>query len=154
MNRVRWASLGAVVLLGLQFWFSAASADQVYHSQHYDLSPIGGAPLNSGFVENIHANGPNVYAHEIYQVNGASPDFSYDVQLSIWTLNTNCSGDPDLQFVTDTIATDAAGNGEGQAVFTPEDADGLRGLTVSAQWQLLSEGSAVYETGCEVVVLD
>ncbi len=43
-----------------------AAADAVYHSQHIALNPIGGAPLRSGFVENIHADGPQVYAHELY----------------------------------------------------------------------------------------
>ena len=37
-----------------------AAADEVYHSQHLDLLPVGGAPLQNGFVENIHANGPQV----------------------------------------------------------------------------------------------
>ena len=79
---------------------------------------------------------------------------SYQVLLSIWTSNTTCKADPDLQFPTAAVLTNEAGNGEGEAVFTPEDADGLRGLTVGAEWQLLSDGSPAYETGCEVVVLD
>ncbi len=37
-----------------------AAADAVYHSQHIALNPIGGASLRSGFVENIHTDGPQV----------------------------------------------------------------------------------------------
>ncbi len=51
-----------------------AAADAVYHSKHIALNPIAGAPLRSGFVENIHADGPQVYAHELYVLNGAEPD--------------------------------------------------------------------------------
>ena len=50
-----------------------ANADAVYPSQHIPLHPVGTAPLTTGFVENIHANGPNVYAHEVYVVAGAVP---------------------------------------------------------------------------------
>ena len=49
----------------------SAAADAVYHSEHMRLSPVGGAPLKSGFVQNIHPNGPNVYARERYVLNGA-----------------------------------------------------------------------------------
>src|SRR4029453_16622075 len=52
---------------------TTANADAVYPSQHIPLHPIGTAPLRTGFVENIHANGPNVYAHEGYAVAGAAP---------------------------------------------------------------------------------
>src|SRR4029453_3553390 len=47
-----------------------ADCDSNYPPAHIALAPVGSAPLTSGFVENIHANGPNVYAHEIYQLNG------------------------------------------------------------------------------------
>ena len=49
-----------------------ASADAVYHSEHMELKPVAGAPLRSGFVQNIHANGPKVYARERYVLNGSS----------------------------------------------------------------------------------
>jgi hypothetical protein len=37
------------------------------------LVPVAGAPLRSGFVQNIKAEGPHVYAHEIFVLNGAAP---------------------------------------------------------------------------------
>jgi len=115
---------------------------------------VDGASLRSGFVENIHADGPNVYAHENYVVNGAAPNTSYQVMLSIWIPNQSCSGDPDLQIPTAVVETNGAGDGKAQHVFTPEDADGLRGLTVSAIWVLWADDSPAYATGCEVVTLD
>jgi hypothetical protein len=135
-------------------WVTPASADSTYHTGHVALAPIAGAPLRSGFVQNIHANGPNVYAHELYQLNGAEPSSSYQVVLSIWTTNTSCSGEPMLQLLTATVITNAVGNGLADAVFTPENADGLRGLTVSAMWTLWNGATATYATDCEVISLD
>ncbi|HYT78670.1 MAG TPA: hypothetical protein VEQ37_05345 [Actinomycetota bacterium] len=154
MGRFRLAVIAAVGVLALQLWSPGAHADQVYHSQKYALTPVDGAPLRSGFVENIHANGPQVYAHELYVLKGASPASSYQVLLSIWVSNTECSGDPDLQVPSDVMSTNEIGNGWGQKIFTPEDADGLRGHTVSAVWQFLLDGAPAYETGCEVLTLD
>jgi hypothetical protein len=51
-----------------------ASADRVYHSEHLSLAPVGSAPLCSGFVESVKADGPTVYAHEIFVLGGALPD--------------------------------------------------------------------------------
>ena len=132
----------------------SAGADSSYHTGHIALSPIGGAPLKSGFVQNIHANGPNVYAHELYQVSGAKPSTSYQVVLSIWTANTSCSGTPALQLPTAVLTTNRVGNGLADHVFTPSDADGLRGHTVSATWTLWNGQTAAYKTGCEVITLD
>src|SRR5437870_1264655 len=84
----------ALPLLAAAALVPVASADRVYHSEHLDLSPVGGAPLRSGFVENIHPNGPNVFAHEIYQVNGAAADSTYQVALLIYPFAPNCSGAP------------------------------------------------------------
>jgi hypothetical protein len=50
--------------------------------------------------------------------------------------------------------SNAAGNGLADIVFTPADADGLRGLTVSARWTLWSRATAAYATDCEVIRLD
>src|SRR5215217_813369 len=52
-------ALGLSVLLVLATGPSAG-ADAMLHSQHTPLHPVTGAPLANGFVENIHANGPNV----------------------------------------------------------------------------------------------
>ena len=71
-----------------------AAADRVYHSGHYDLAALDAAPLRNGFVENIHANGPTVYAHEQYVLNGATPNTTYQVVLMVFPGDTTCSGTP------------------------------------------------------------
>ena len=65
------------------------------------------------FVENIHANGPNVFAHEQYVVNGAEPNTTYSVALWIYAAGSgSCAGAPTVKFTTETFTTNAAGNGE------------------------------------------
>ncbi len=147
--------LVGLVLLGFAVMAGAVSAraDAVYHSQHVALSPVGGAPLRSGFVENIHADGPNVYAHEQYVVNGAEPDTTYQVVLMIFPLDTTCSSSP-IMIPTAVITTNTAGNGSAYHVFTPADADGLHGLTVGGMWFLMNRNTAEYTTSCATVHLD
>src|SRR6266542_5790344 len=87
-----------------------AGADAVYPSQHILLHPVGDAPLRSGFVENIHANGPNVYAHEVYVLNGALPNTTYGVTLLLHPNDPTCSGAA-LAVPTATLTTGVSGNG-------------------------------------------
>jgi hypothetical protein len=49
-----------------------AAADSAYHTERLALSGLSGAP-GGGMVVNAHANGPNVYAHEIYTLRHAVP---------------------------------------------------------------------------------
>jgi hypothetical protein len=142
------AGFGAVLALAIP-----AQADQVYHSQQIALSPVGSAPLRDGFVENIHANGPIVFAHEEYHLSGALPNTTYHVQLLLFPLNTTCSGSP-FPIQSATFTTDAAGNGNADKVFTPADATGLHNTTDSAIWQFFSSGVLQYQTACSVIVLD
>ena len=128
-------------------------ADGVYHSSHYDLSAVGGVPLRSGFVQNIHANGPNVYAHEQYVLNGAKPKTTYQVVLVIFPGDLTCSSTP-VSIPVATIRTNAAGNGVAHHVFVPADADGLHGTTVGGTWTVSAGGSLNYQTGCKTIVLD
>jgi hypothetical protein len=131
----------------------SASADAVYHSEHLGLSPVGNAPLRSGFVENIHANGPNVYAHEQYVLNGAEPSSTYQVVLMVFPLDTTCSSSP-IPIPTATITTNLAGNDNAFHVFTPADADGLHGLTVGGMWVVMSGSTVAYKTSCTTIHLD
>jgi hypothetical protein len=143
------------VLAGIAVMAGAVSAhaDRAYHSGHYALSPIGGAPLRSGFVENIHADGPNVYAHEQYVVNGAEPHTSYQVVLMIYPGDPTCASSP-ITVPTAVISTNAAGNGTARQVFTPTDADGLHGLTVGGMWFLMNGSTVEYATSCASIHLD
>jgi hypothetical protein len=141
-------------LLVVGFTASPALADGTYHSTHITLTPLGNAPLRSGFVENIHTNGPNVFAHENYVVNGGIPNTDLQVEISVWVGDTACTGDPSVTLTTATLSTNVAGNGKAQHVFIPDDASGIHNTVDGAMWTLSANGAAVYESGCEVISLD
>jgi hypothetical protein len=128
---------------------AAASADSAYHTERLELRGLNGAP-GGGMVVNVHPNGPTVYAHEIYVLRDAVPG-AYQVELHIFPTSLNCSGGSAV-ILTATIETNANGNGEADVKFTPEDAAGIRGLTLSINWTVT--GPATYVTDCTVVTLD
>ena len=152
-RRIKTGVAAAALCAIMVFCAGPASADSVYHSSHYNLTAVNAAPLRSGFVENIHANGPNIYAHEQYVLNGAAPNTTYQVVLMIFPGDTTCSS-TSMSISTATIQTNAAGNGVAYHVFTPADADGLRGMTVGGIWTISSGSAPDYQTGCETIVLD
>jgi hypothetical protein len=126
-----------------------AAADRVYQTEHLELRGVGGV-TGGGMVVNIHPNGPNVYAHEIYTLRQAVPG-TYQVSLNLFTTSLNCTGSSAV-IPTATITTNASGNGWADVNFTPEDVGGLRGMTVSISWTVA--GPATYVTACTVVTLD
>lgn len=128
---------------------ATATADSAYHTERLALSGLSGAQ-GGGMVVNTHANGPKVYAHEIYTLRHVVGG-TYQVVLNIYATSLSCSGAP-IEIETAQIPTNAAGNGHGDAKFTPEDAAGLRGSTVSVRWTV--SGPATYTTQCTVVTLD
>jgi hypothetical protein len=125
-------------------------------ARHFPLTPLGDEPLQHGFVQVIHPNGPQVYARHVYQLNGARADQSYQVVISIWTSNFACSGDPQFVLPAAVLATTASGNGHADAMFDPEllSALGLRDLMIGGNVTLFREGSPAYTTGCRVIQLD
>jgi hypothetical protein len=123
-----------------------ARADSVYHSQHIALVSSTGETV--GFVENIHANGPTIYAQERYVLVGAEPG-TYTVTLTI----TSSALPSPLVLTSATFTTNAVGNGVGKVTFSPDDADGLRGLTVNVLWTV-SSADVTYHTSLQTVVLD
>jgi hypothetical protein len=132
----------------------AAFGDAVYHSSHIALMPVGSAPLRSGFVENIHPNGPNVFAHEEYVLNGAVANTTFTVTIHISSAaDTTCSA-PFLNLDTATFTTNPAGNGSADKVFTPADVDGLANSTIHAYWTVSTGGSVAYKTACQTIQLD
>jgi hypothetical protein len=139
------AAAGVLVLA----FNGTAAADSAYHTERLALSGVSGAP-GGGMVVNAHANGPNVYAHEIYTLRHSVPG-TYQVVLNIYTTSLSCDGTP-IEVETAQISTNAAGNGRADAKFTPEDAGELRGSTVSIRWTV--SGPATYATQCTVVTLD
>lgn len=136
-------TLGAAALAG------AAAADAVYHTERLELAGLAGAP-GGGMVVNVHTNGPQVYAHEIYTLRDAVPG-TYQVILNVFPTSLDCTGTA-LAFPTATLDTNARGNGRADVKFTPEDVAGFRGMTLSLSWTVT--GPATYVTGCTVVVLD
>src|SRR5207244_2835152 len=113
-----------------------------YRTGEYAGGAVDGASIRSVFVENMHADGPNVYAHEQYVLNGGEPGTTYQVVLMIFPGDPTCSGNP-IVIPTASLRTNAAGNGTAYHVFTPEDAGGLRGLTVGGRWFLVDGGGRV-----------
>jgi hypothetical protein len=139
----------AAALLGAAVFATGAAADRAYRTEQLELVGVAGAP-GGGRVVNIHTNGPVVYAHEIYTLGHAAPG-TYQVYLNLYLTSVNCTG-PVIQVPTATIETNAAGNGQGDAKFTPEDAGDLRGLTFGISWTVV--GPATYQSACTVVTLD
>ena len=149
---MRTRFLFAVLCLGTAvpaIFAGTATADRVYHTERLELSGVGGAP-GGGMVVNIHANGPNVYAHEIYVLRHAVPG-TYQVRLTLFPTSSDCTG-PSAVIPTAMLSTNARGNGRADVKFTPGDVGELRGTTVSIFWRLT--GPATYVTDCTVVTLD
>jgi hypothetical protein len=135
---------------------SPAAADMVYHSEHLRLTPVGSAPLRSGFVENIKAQGPQVYAHEIFVLGGALGQQDYTVSRNLFPFDPGCSGVNGV--FTSTVAelrTNAAGNARGDTKLTPEDVAGFEGVH-GVLWTVVlnATGPLVYQTTCTKVTLD
>ena len=147
----------AGALLGATLPASAASADAVFHTARYELHAVAGAPLSSGFVVDVHADGPQVYAQERYHLVGALPSTTYQVTLLAYA-DQGCT-----QLVVAipeaTMTTNVRGNAHGSVTFAPEDVAPFRNPTGTATyglvWVIGPVGqSAAYTTGCQVVTLD
>jgi hypothetical protein len=140
--------LAATAVLAAAF-VGTATADRVYHTERLQLSGVNGAP-GGGMVVNVHPNGPNVYAHEIYTLSQAVPG-EYQVFLNLFLSTLDCTG-ATAALPTATLTTNANGNGRADVKFTPEDAEGIRNMTFSIKWTVV--GPATYVTACTVVTLD
>jgi hypothetical protein len=150
---LRRTVLRAVVLaiVALPVVASSATADQFFHTSHADLTPIGGAPLQSGFVNDIHTNGVTISAEERYQLNGAMPDTTYSVALHISAPDPTCT---DFVFKTATFTTNASGNGEAGFTFrqaSPPPPPNPR--TIYIRWVVSTGGVPQYQTDCVPVVV-
>ena len=149
----RIALLVAIVAATL-FVVPNAGADRVYHSQHVALTSVAGAPLRAGFVENIHANGPNVFAHEVYVLIGAAPETSYAVHVIAYPFDPTCSG-TGVDLGATTLTTNVAGNGRADRFIRPSDVpSAVRGTTLGVRWEVTRDGTVVYTSTCQAVTLD
>jgi hypothetical protein len=131
----------------------AASADRVYHSQHLPLVTADSARIPSGFVENVHPNGPGVYAHEIYSLRGALPGTTYQVFLLVHLGDPECDNVEATDFGSTDLTTNAVGNGTADR-FIDSVPEGIRHQTHGVRWEVRLDGTLVYETECTAVTLD
>ena len=136
--------------------FATAAASTPFPAQHFSLTPVGGEPLHTGFVEVIHPEGPRVYARHVYQLTGARSHQSYEVVISIWTSSFACNGAPTFVLPVAAVVTNESGNGHADVVHDPEllAALGLRALTIGGEVVLLRDGTPAFATGCQIVQLD
>jgi hypothetical protein len=144
-------AVAVVIAAGLAM-VQAALADQVFHTSHADLHAVAGAPLQSGFVNDIHTNGVVNSAHEEYHLAGAQPDTTYQVVLNIFA-STSCAGAPLLAFPSMMLTTNGAGNGNANREF-PAGPPNNPPLQVGIVWQFESGGVPVYATDCVTVTAD
>ena len=153
MGKLTRASVLAAAAVALVLPASA-SADRVYHSEHLALVSVGGAPLHHGFVENIHPNGPQVYAHEIYSLKGVLANTTYHVFLLVHLGDPGCDGSTATNFGSTELTTNAGGNGTADR-FIPSAPLEIRNQTHGVRWEVrLSDGTLVYRTACTNVTLD
>jgi len=134
----------------------AAFADAVFHSTHAPLSPVGRAPLRSGFVEINHMDGPINFAHDDYVLNGASPNATYTVTLHISSASDATCSAPFVVAPVATLATNGSGNGEVDAIFPPAliDVLGIHNSTVHVYFTLSTGAGVAYTTACLSSQLD
>lgn len=148
----------AMCVLGLlAVMVSIAAADDVYPSDHIPFNPVGDQPLRSGFVENIHADGPQLYAIERYVLNGATPNTEFYIKPLVYLENAGCTAGLIPFPIENTVSTNHVGNGTTLVTLPPAAAAGLDGLTINVRWQLVvgaPDGPVAYETDCAVIVLD
>ena len=146
-------ALVALVLAVLPFVASTAAADQYFHTSHAELTPIGTAPLQSGFVNDIHANGVTISAQERYQLNGAMPDTTYSVALHISLTDPTCTVVNAVR-VTSTFTTNASGNGEaGFTFFAANPPPPPNPRKIYIRWVVSSGGVPQYQTDCVPVTV-
>jgi hypothetical protein len=146
MRRLMIALLAAALAAVMP---GTAAADRVYHTKRPQLTAVGGAP-GGGTVVNIHTNGPQLYAHELYTLIDAVPG-TYQVFVNLSPTSLDCTG-PTFTVPTAMITTSPSGNGQADATFTPEDVAAFRGMTFSLSWTVT--GPATYVSGCTVTMLD
>jgi hypothetical protein len=146
--------LGCTALPAIAALAPTAAADRAYHSEHLDLTPVGAAPLRSGFVENAKSQGPQIYAHETYVLNGAVPNAEYRVTRDFFFQDPACNGDLVFHEDVATLATNPSGNARGHIVVTPGQVEGFQGVH-GVRWTVRDvAGAVVYQTACTAVTLD
>ena len=119
-----------------------------------EVRPVGGAPLKSGFVVDTFMEGPNNFAIERYQLTGAEPNSTYQVNLLISLFVPDCSTPPITQ-PSVPVVTNAQGNGQASIRVPPEFIPAIaKGQTNSLHWQFVKDGVVRYDTRCVAIYED
>jgi hypothetical protein len=143
----------AIVFAALPLLAATAAADQYFHTTHAELTPIGAAPLQSGFVNDIHSNGPTISAQERYQLYGAKPSTTYSVALHLSFVDPTCTA-VNAVFNSTSFTTNATGNGHGDFTFyAANPAPPPNPRQVYIRWVVSSGGVPQYQTDCVPVVI-
>ena len=139
---------------------ASVRADAVYHTERLALEATGAAP-GGGTVINVHPNGPQIYAHEIYTLTGTLPNTEYVVRLWVHPFDPPTDESPGctstgVNFRSTTVETNAAGNGRGDLFIGPDEVPtALRGnQSHGVRWDVTLNGVTVYQTVCTKVTLD
>lgn len=132
------------------------AADAVYHTERLALAAVGEA-AGTGFVVNIHPNGPLHFAQERYALRDAEPNTTYSVSLIIDASALACPF-PGLEIVMKAeLTTNAAGNATAPAdfFFTPGGIPPcLRNASFPIHWAVTLDGVLTHQTADTMVMLD
>jgi hypothetical protein len=129
----------------------AATADRVFHTLHAELHSVGGAPLHSGFVNDVHTDGVVNGAHEIYHLNGALPNTTFQVTILFYFADPTCASAP-VVIPTTTLTTNGSGNGNARFTFPAGPPSTLP--TSGIRWELSTPAGVAYATDCAPLDLD
>ena len=154
---VRRSGLGLIgAILMSSIFVGGVAADSVYHTERLILEPVGDA-TGSGFVVNIHPNGPVVFAQERYALRGAEPNTSYTVWLQIDATGVACDFDGlTIQMKAD-LRTNGAGNATSPADFFFQPGGippCLRNASFPIHWDVTDGETLAYQTDSTIVTLD
>jgi hypothetical protein len=156
INVRRWGLglIGATLVSSI--FVGTVAADSVYHTERLVLEPVGGAS-GSGFVVNIHPNGPEIFAQERYALRGASSNTSYTVWLIIDASAVACDFDGlTIQMKAD-LRTNAVGIATSPADFAFQPGGippCLRGASFPIHWEVTTGGTLTHQTDWTIVTLD
>lgn len=152
---------------GLAAFGGVAHADRDYHTYKAPLQAIGDEPLRSGFVNNIHMEGPVAYAKEYYDIKGATPNATYYAVIELYFASPDCSANGPIEteataldgfdgILSAALETNAAGNAHGSSIlFSPTDVMGLTGIEHGVNWVIYDgDGNPAFESGCSPDYLD
>lgn len=151
----RLASI-AMAAISIVVMMAPAAADQAHHTSRSEFHAVDDAPLRSGYILNIHANGPNVFAHEVYSLNGAIPNTTFQVVAHVYFDDLTCGGDPNVSLPIGDITTNNAGNATDDIVLSLDAANalGFRNVSGADLWQILLDGEVVYQSECTLATAD